>query len=1180
MQFGGVSIPESLFNAAYSGSLVVFAGAGVSMAKPVDLPSFDKLINHIKTYVDPGGFLRNRSCKKGVQDDSAIYTETPEQYLSYLEHKGKNVKKACSSYVDSRGQFTGLHAGILKVLASSGCIRLVTTNFDCCFENAMESLGYTAKVFSSPALPLGEVVGGIVHLHGVLDDLDSMVLTAEDYGKAYVSNGWASRFLVDLFKTYTVLFVGYSCGDSLVDYLTRSISTSITGRSFVLCKDDDADDWRMRGVAPIVFEHFDSLPKIFDDWASCLETSVTGKVRRIHDICRADNVSEDDKEYIIQALRWPDDEDRCLFTSEFCKVASGIEFLELLKENGFLEFLSSKQIDGQSRLLLDWAIAKLSIDDIAALQDLCADYLYDLTPVFFEQLFWNLVTSEAPDYVIASWLPWLDSAGYLSRKQCEYWLIAIAKKAKSDSVALMAIQILLKVSVTVSRSIINGTRTVPSVIASRRRYGEKLVDIVKARSSSIGRQLFDYCFNQIEWAYCIQTKCWTEEEAFDAISYGRSSVGPHNQDEFCDGVEGILIDVARECIGRDNYHIAQDRCFSSNCPLLYRLGLWTKCEFNPSGSDLSFISKNDLLADPYIHREVFLLIKSAFSIASADERKMFVSYIASRAIEGDKSSELSCYNVCFWLRGEMDTCPELASLYKELKQRNPGLAPDEHPDFLYYMSGGFVDNSETCRLSAENFSNAHLVELMRSPVSYESYLTKRDRVVIPTRDYPLQALENLRELLDKECLEEEIELMNLYIQSLKWGNLDISEEQLVLLLEKIVADSRVCVAAIDAIDSLMVDGNDVIRLSCDALVSISLKALLNYDVMFASQSHVLEADQPDWVLAGINHPAGKYVELLAKTDARFLEERNSHWQQLSNCLNDICDRLTEECDSAKCVIACIFLYINVFQGLNPYCFNSKLLLALKPDNWAFSSAWEGFSYNRKMTKEIWTATKDYWPDLFKNSSKVGKKQFEQLVNLYVWALINLVEPEQRSHSLIVGTSGSRDAMRSACAQLDQWMEWLDEEALLNEWDGWLAASLTKLAEVVAEGPSVLVEFYGRWIRKYPVMRGRLAAAILKNCQDVRSSDLFIYEGTFSSIAKDESLGYKEKVSLIIFLLEHQKYLHFKADVCEAIRLLVREHVDDGDLEKLKDAATRKGLFDILFDKDKNSSDENADAYRS
>lgn len=64
MQFGGVSIPESLFNAAYSGSLVVFAGAGVSMAKPVDLPSFDKLINHIKTYVDPGGFLRNRSCKK------------------------------------------------------------------------------------------------------------------------------------------------------------------------------------------------------------------------------------------------------------------------------------------------------------------------------------------------------------------------------------------------------------------------------------------------------------------------------------------------------------------------------------------------------------------------------------------------------------------------------------------------------------------------------------------------------------------------------------------------------------------------------------------------------------------------------------------------------------------------------------------------------------------------------------------------------------------------------------------------------------------------------------------------------------------------------------------------------------------------------------------------------------
>ena len=76
----------------------------------------------------------------------------------------------------------------------------VTTNFDKCFENATGALGCKASVFVSPALPLGGDIDGIVHLHGVFDDSRSMILTAEDYGRAYVSNGWALRFLVDLFK--------------------------------------------------------------------------------------------------------------------------------------------------------------------------------------------------------------------------------------------------------------------------------------------------------------------------------------------------------------------------------------------------------------------------------------------------------------------------------------------------------------------------------------------------------------------------------------------------------------------------------------------------------------------------------------------------------------------------------------------------------------------------------------------------------------------------------------------------------------------------------------------------------------------------------------------------------------------------------------------------------------------
>lgn len=644
MQFGGISIPERIFEAALSSNLVIFAGAGVSVPTPVNLPVFNSLVERIKSTVDPGGFLRERKHK--LDKETPVYTETPEQYLSYLEHEGKNVKEACSLLVDPHGQFTNLHTNILRLLDANCHMRLVTTNFDNCFENSMEVLGCKAKVFTSPALPLGKGVNGVVHLHGVFSDLETMILTAEDYGKAYVSNGWVARFLVDLFKTYTVLFVGYSCGDSLVDYLTRSISSEISGRAFVLCKDSDVDDWRMRGVEPIVFDDFDDLPKIFGDWASYMESSVTEKVIHIHDICQANNMNQADKDFIIQALHWPDEDDRYLFTSEFCKTASSIEHFQLLKNNGFLGFLSSKNPGRQDLLLLDWMVAKFSTNETAALQDLCVEYLYELTPIFFERLFWRLSTSDIPDNIIALWLPWLECADFLSQKRCEHSLVEIASRVQSGSIAFIAIRILLKVGITFSRSVLTGTSVEPSTVISKDYYGNKLIEIIKARSSTIGKQVFEYCFDQIERAYSIQTKCWAEKDSFDGMSFGRSSIAPHDQDRFCDGVEGVLVDAARESINQNYYIEAAEKCLNSKCSLLFRLGLWIKSEYSPSGSDLGFVVKEDLLSDVYIHHEVFQLIKGAFPVASSDEKREFVEYAASRVVVDDCNSEYSCYNIC------------------------------------------------------------------------------------------------------------------------------------------------------------------------------------------------------------------------------------------------------------------------------------------------------------------------------------------------------------------------------------------------------------------------------------------------------------------------------------------------------------------------------------------------------
>src|SRR5947207_1465711 len=80
-------------------------------------------------------------------------------------------------------------------------------------------------VFFAPALPVGNEFTGIVYLHGSVDrPANRLVLTDSDFGRAYITDGWATRFLERLFSRFVVLFVGYSHQDMLLTYLARGVT--------------------------------------------------------------------------------------------------------------------------------------------------------------------------------------------------------------------------------------------------------------------------------------------------------------------------------------------------------------------------------------------------------------------------------------------------------------------------------------------------------------------------------------------------------------------------------------------------------------------------------------------------------------------------------------------------------------------------------------------------------------------------------------------------------------------------------------------------------------------------------------------------------------------------------------------------------------------------------------------
>jgi len=234
MFLNGIDFPNQILDAIKEGSLVVFAGAGASVGKPTSLPNFDDL-----------------SKKIAEETGRELGSESSEVFLGALKAGGIDVNGQAAEILSSTClKHNKLHEAIVDVFRDVGDIRIVTTNYDKMFEQVLLDRGEKPNVYSAPALPLGNDVRGIIHLHGIVDEPQYMVVTDEDFGFAYLTEGYATRFLVKLFETYTILFIGYSYNDTILRYLTRAMSRMNHNKRYILT-DDITSDWSILGINEI-----------------------------------------------------------------------------------------------------------------------------------------------------------------------------------------------------------------------------------------------------------------------------------------------------------------------------------------------------------------------------------------------------------------------------------------------------------------------------------------------------------------------------------------------------------------------------------------------------------------------------------------------------------------------------------------------------------------------------------------------------------------------------------------------------------------------------------------------------------------------------------------------------------------------------------------------------------------
>lgn len=268
----GPNIPNELIEAQKKGELLFFCGAGVSV--PAGLPTFYSLTKQVAERLH------------ALDDENSEISKLLINYQfdrTFTALKRTYGNEIVDSILLSELKLTKTplltnHENLLKLsINEEKKPFLITTNFDLLFEKVDRRI----KSFIPPYLPdlqSKDPLSGIVYLHGKWIDPkknepNNLIISSQDFGSAYLSHGWATRFLSNLLTRRTVVLIGYSGDDTLVRYLLEGLNSEKTDTknqiyAFERGEQSKIDKkWSQLGAVGISYPDHDDLWNTITEWA-------------------------------------------------------------------------------------------------------------------------------------------------------------------------------------------------------------------------------------------------------------------------------------------------------------------------------------------------------------------------------------------------------------------------------------------------------------------------------------------------------------------------------------------------------------------------------------------------------------------------------------------------------------------------------------------------------------------------------------------------------------------------------------------------------------------------------------------------------------------------------------------------------------------------------------------------
>ena len=296
----GPLVPDELVQDLEDDRVILFCGAGIS--RGAGLPDYVGLV--CETYSELGITPPVKRDRRWIW---------PDRLLGELELQAQPgaVRLAVASALSKKPKDLTLHKALLRLarLSRHDGLRLVTTNYDTYFEDADPSLRQGVDLHSGPVLPIprddrAASWQSVVYLHGRLEAAphgnEHLVMTSADFGRAYLTDGWAASFVSRLFANFSVLFVGYSLNDPVLRYMADAFAAeALAARrrnsrppAYIFVphaghapSQRELEAWQHRGLEPIFYHHGRNhrvLRDTFVGWAAARNDwlSSTGGARR------------------------------------------------------------------------------------------------------------------------------------------------------------------------------------------------------------------------------------------------------------------------------------------------------------------------------------------------------------------------------------------------------------------------------------------------------------------------------------------------------------------------------------------------------------------------------------------------------------------------------------------------------------------------------------------------------------------------------------------------------------------------------------------------------------------------------------------------------------------------------------------------------------------------------------